>query len=284
MPSWKKFNLNDFHISKKGRPYIFAKLNTEGLKGVQPATKAVFFPHKIVDGKLVIVPEDEVSRLESNLDWKVKFPAAVEEFKVGKSVLEEIEGMPIDLDKFSLLSQAIQAENETVIFYQNLQDMFPEWRDVLQDIINEELKHVGQFEALRDASSVTVATKVEQGQNEADAQMHGIAVEGLEEDFPFTFIEMKTFKDSWSDAGYGDRELRLLEKEISSNHSSAIQLKHNFYKIRFSPINKGKSGDTRVVYYLKTDKVYLFYAFKKADRANLERVILDLFIEFSKKL
>lgn len=284
MPGWKKFNLNDFHISKKGRPYIFAKLNTEGLKGVQPATKAVFFPYKIVDGKLVIVPEDEVSRLESNLDWKVKFPAAVEEFKVGKSVLEEIEGMPIDLDKFSLLSQAIQAENETVIFYQNLQDMFPEWRDVLQDIINEELKHVGQFEALRDASSVTVATKVEQGQNEADAQIHGIAVEGFEEDFPFTFIEMKTFKDSWSDAGYGDRELRLLEKEISSNHSSAIQLKHNFYKIRFSPINKGKSGDTRVVYYLKTDKVYLFYAFKKADIANLERAILDLFIEFSKKL
>ncbi len=189
MPNWKKFNLNDFNISKKGRPYIFAKLNTEGLKGVQPATKAVFFPHKIVDGKLVIVPEDEVSRLESDLDWKVKFPVAVEEFKVGKSVLEEIEGMPIDLDKFSLLSQAIQAENETVIFYQNLQDMFPEWRDVLQDIINEELKHVGQFEALRDASSVTVATKVEQGQNEADAQMHGIAVEGLEKDF--TYLKSK---------------------------------------------------------------------------------------------
>ena len=58
MPSWKKFNLNDFHISKKGRPYLFAKLNTEGLKGVQPATKAVFFPHKIVDGKLVVVPEE----------------------------------------------------------------------------------------------------------------------------------------------------------------------------------------------------------------------------------
>lgn len=284
MPDWKKFNLDDFYISKSGKPYLFARLNTEGLKGVQPTTKAVFFPHKVTEERIVVVPSDIVKKLESDTEWKIKFPAAVEEFKVGKSVLEEIEGMPIDLDKFSLLSQAIQAENETVVFYQNLQDMFPEWRDVLQDIINEELKHVGQFEALRDASSVTVATKVEQGQNEADAQMHGIAVEGLEEDFPFTFIEMKTFKDSWKDAGYGDKELRLLEKEISSNHSSAIQLKHNFYKIRFSPINKGKSGDTRVVYYLKTDKVYLFYAFKKADMANLEKAILDLFIEFSKKL
>jgi len=181
MSSWKKFNLDDFHISKSGKPFLFARLNTDGIRGVQPTTKAVFFPHKITEERVVVVPDDIVRKFESDLEWKVKFPAAVEEFKVGKSVLEEIEGMPIDLDKFSLLSQAIQSENETVIFYQNLQDMFPEWRDVLQDIINEELKHIGQFEALRDASSVTVATKVEQGQNEADAQMHGIALEGFEE-------------------------------------------------------------------------------------------------------
>lgn len=277
MPGWKKFNLNDFHISKKGRPYIFAKLNTEGLKGVQPATKAIFFPHKIVDGKLVIVPEDEVSRLESNLDWKVKFPAAVEEFKVCKSVLEEIEGMPIDLDKFSLLSQAIQAENETVIFYQNLQDMFPEWRDVLQDIINEELKHVGQFEALRDVSSVTVATKVEQGQNEADAQMHGIAIEGLEDDTKYTFIELEPFKKSWKNLGFGDVELRILQKNILDLHNTSADLGSNLYKIRFTVSNKGKSSSNRTVYYLKTDKVYLIYAFAKQDEMNISSKDLEIF-------
>lgn len=179
MAKWKKYSINDFYISKNGKPYLYARLNTYGLRGVQPSKKAIFFPSKVTEKGEVLVPADIVDGLESDMDWEVRFPVALEELKLGKSVLEEIESMPIDLDKFALLSQAIQSENETVIFYQNLQDMFPEWKDVLQDIIDEELKHIGQFEALRDASSVTVATNVEQGQNEADAQMQGIAVESV---------------------------------------------------------------------------------------------------------
>jgi hypothetical protein len=277
MSDWKKFNLDDFHISKSSKPYLFARLNTEGLKGVQPTTKAVFFPHKVTEERIVIVPSDIVRKLESDTEWKVKFPAAVEEFKMGKSVLEEIEGMPINLDKFSLLSQAIQAENETVVFYQNLQDMFPEWRDVLQDIINEELKHIGQFEALRDASSVTVATKVEQGQNEADAQMHGIAVEGLEDDIKYTFVELDSFKKSWKNLGFGDAELRILQKNILDLHNTSADLGSNLYKIRFAVSNKGKSSSNRTVYYLKTDKVYLIYAFVKQDEANISSKDLEVF-------
>lgn len=283
MAKWRKFNLSDFHIDKNGKPYLYAKLSS-GTRGLQDRTKPVFFASKVLPDKKVLIPEEDIERLEKDRDWKVRFPRAVEELKVGKTVLEEIEGMPIELDKFSLVAQAIQSENETVIFYQNLQDMFPEWKDVLQDIINEELKHIGQFEALRDASSVTVATKVEQGQNEADAQMKGIAIENFNKKFPYEFIEIESFASSWKDMGYGDRELCLLEKEISLNHATADNLRHNFYKIRFSPINKGKSGDSRVIYYLKLDRIYLFYAFKKSDEANIDRKILDIFIDFSKKL
>ena len=58
-------------------------------------------------------------------------------------------------------------------------EVFPEWREVLQDIINEELKHIGQLEALRNEQP-QVGQKVDEGENEAEAQMKGIAVEGVD--------------------------------------------------------------------------------------------------------
>lgn len=186
MSKWNKYRLKDFAIDKNGKPYLYASFNTYGLRGVQPQKKAVFFPSKILDGEYVIVPKDRVDELERDVDWKVKFPTALESIQtkeidiVPKSVVEEIEGMPLETDKFSLLSQAIQVENDSVIFYQNLMEIFPEWREVLQDITNEELKHIGQLEALRNEQP-QVGQKVEEGENEADAQMKGIAVEGADQ-------------------------------------------------------------------------------------------------------
>lgn len=185
MSKWNKYRLKDFAIDKNGKPYLYASFNTYGLRGVQPQKKAVFFPSKILDEEYVIVPKDRVDELERDVDWKVKFPTALESIQtkeidiVPKSVVEEIEGMPLETDKFSLLSQAIQVENDSVIFYQNLMEIFPEWREVLQDITNEELKHIGQLEALRNEQP-QVGQKVEEGENEADAQMKGIAVEGVD--------------------------------------------------------------------------------------------------------
>jgi len=283
MAKWRKFNLSDFHIDKNGKPYLYAKLSS-GTRGLQDRTKPVFFASKVLPDKKVLIPEEDIERLEKDRDWKVRFPRAMEELKIGKTVLEEIEGMPIELDKFSLIAQAIQSENETVIFYQNLQDMFPEWKDVLQDIINEELKHIGQFEALRDASSVTVATKVEQGQNEADAQMRGIAIEEFEDEIKYSFVELDPFKKSWKHLGFGDEELRLLQKTILDLHNGAQELGTNLYKIRFSVSNKGKSSSNRTVYYLKTDKVYLIYAFSKQDEANISEKDLEVFRLLAKTL
>ena len=186
MSKWNKYRLKDFAIDKNGKPYLYASFNTYGLRGVQPQKKAVFFPSKILDGGYIIVPKDRVDELERDVDWKVKFPTALESIQtkeidiVPKSVVEEIEGMPLETDKFSLLSQAIQVENDSVIFYQNLMEIFPEWREVLQDITNEELKHIGQLEALRNEQP-QVGQKVEEGENEADAQMKGIAVEGVDQ-------------------------------------------------------------------------------------------------------
>ena len=178
MAIWKRFHLNDFPIGKNGKPYIYGRAKTYGIRGLAPTSRAVFFPNK-VKGDEIVVPADVVWKLEHDSDYEISFPPALEDLKMGRSVIEEIENMPIEIDKFALIAQAIQSENETVIFYQNLQEMFPEWKDVLQNIIDEELKHIGQFEALRDMSSATVADKVEQGQQEADAQMSGVATESV---------------------------------------------------------------------------------------------------------
>lgn len=210
MSKWNKYRLKDFAIDKNGKPYLYASFNTYGLRGVQPQKKAVFFPSKILDEEYVIVPKDKVDELERDVDWKVKFPTALESIQtkeidiVPKSVVEEIEGMPLETDKFSLLSQAIQVENDSVIFYQNLMEIFPEWREVLQDITNEELKHIGQLEALRNEQP-QVGQKVEEGENEADAQMKGIAVEGVDQ-----------MKGQMNYQGVGAKESYYVDNKIMS--------------------------------------------------------------------
>lgn len=89
----------------------------------------------------------------------------------------------LDVDKYGLLASAIETENETVVFYQNLLQMFPEWSEVLQDIIDEELKHVGQLETLRNASSQQVQDNIDDGKDEACKQLAGVATENMNNEF-----------------------------------------------------------------------------------------------------
>lgn len=69
------------------------------------------------------------------------------------------------------IGSAINSEEETIIFYKDLLDMFPNFEPVLQDIIAEEEKHIGQLQVLRDNSSDAMKANIEKGVEEAEHQL-----------------------------------------------------------------------------------------------------------------
>lgn len=107
----------------------------------------------------------------SSLDSKVAHES------IGKAVLEAIEGDTLtgsaetDITmKYSMLSEAIKAEDETVILYRQYRETCPEWADILDDIIREEEKHVGQLRALMNSLSSEIAENIEKGEEEGEQQ------------------------------------------------------------------------------------------------------------------
>ena len=69
------------------------------------------------------------------------------------------------------IGSAINSEEETIVFYKDLLDMFPDFESVLQDIIAEEEKHIGQLQVLRDNSSDAMKANIEKGVEEAEHQL-----------------------------------------------------------------------------------------------------------------
>lgn len=69
------------------------------------------------------------------------------------------------------IGSAITSEEETIVFYKDLLDMFPDFEPVLQDIIGEEEKHIGQLQVLRDNSSEQMKSNIEKGVEEAEHQL-----------------------------------------------------------------------------------------------------------------
>ena len=69
------------------------------------------------------------------------------------------------------IGSAINSEEETIIFYKDLLDMFPDFAPVLEDIIAEEEKHIGQLEVLRNSSSSEMTKNIEKGVEEAEHQL-----------------------------------------------------------------------------------------------------------------
>lgn len=98
--------------------------------------------------------------------------------------IEEIESTPETTLKFGLLSEAIKAENDTVVLYQSYMQQYPDWADVLQDITNEELKHIGQLEDLRNRLSSNIGQKIAEGEVEGKGQIiEQQATEAFGDDF-----------------------------------------------------------------------------------------------------
>jgi rubrerythrin len=69
------------------------------------------------------------------------------------------------------MGSAINSEEETIVFYKDLLDMFPDFAPVLKDIIAEEEKHIGQLEVLRNSASSEMTKNIKKGVEEAEHQL-----------------------------------------------------------------------------------------------------------------
>ncbi|MBO5425277.1 MAG: DUF4314 domain-containing protein [Lachnospiraceae bacterium] len=84
---------------------------------------------------------------------------------------EAAEAVDNSRDVVGPIGSAITSEEETIVFYRDLLDMFPDFEPVLQDIIAEEEKHIGQLQVLRDNSSEQMKSNIEKGEEEAEHQL-----------------------------------------------------------------------------------------------------------------
>lgn len=91
------------------------------------------------------------------------------------SVVESINDFNVEADKFSVLSNALASENEGIVFYKNLQQMFPEWSQELSEIIEAKLNTVGKLESLRNGISKEISDGIEGGASGKDETVVVIA-------------------------------------------------------------------------------------------------------------
>jgi len=88
-----------------------------------------------------------------------------------------------------------------------------------------------------------------------------------------TFIQTKEFSKNWEELGYSDEDLRRLELEIMKNPKAGevIPETGKLRKLRFTAINKGKSGGVRVCYvdFRVYDTIYLITVYAKKEKENL---------------
>lgn len=91
----------------------------------------------------------------------------------------------------------------------------------------------------------------------------------------YRFVDISSFTQDWSDLGWGDDELRLLENEISRNPNRppVVPGGGGARKIRLAnpASGKGKSGGSRVLYAFLADYgiVLLIAAWSKSEREDL---------------
>lgn len=115
-------------------------------------------------------PEDEVAtedlEPESEYEDENSLMAALDE-EVG------IPSAPGEDARYAILAQGVSLENDSIVYYNQLKEMFPEDSQVIQDIIDEELKHVGQLQALMNKNP-NVSQNFSKGIQEGEKQIAGI--------------------------------------------------------------------------------------------------------------
>lgn len=75
--------------------------------------------------------------------------------------------------RYAILAQGVSLENDSIVYYNQLKEMFPEDSQVIQDIIDEELKHVGQLQALMNKNP-NVSQNFSKGIQEGEKQIAGV--------------------------------------------------------------------------------------------------------------
>ena len=75
------------------------------------------------------------------------------------------------VERLAVFSQAIKSEEETITFYSQIASEFPDSKQVMEDIIREETKHIGQLQVLRDKLSKKFQQSVDDGTDEAEHQI-----------------------------------------------------------------------------------------------------------------
>lgn len=115
-------------------------------------------------------PEDETAtediEPESEYEDENSLMAALDE-EVG------IHSTPGEDARYAILAQGVSLENDSIVYYNQLKEMFPEDSQVIQDIIDEELKHVGQLQALMNKNP-NVSQNFSKGVQEGEKQIAGI--------------------------------------------------------------------------------------------------------------
>ena len=115
-------------------------------------------------------PEDEVAtedlEPESEYEDENSLMAALdEEVEIPSATGEDA--------RYAILAQGVSLENDSIIYYNQLKEMFPEDSQVIQDIIDEELKHVGQLQALLNKNP-NVLQNFSKGIKEGEKQIAGV--------------------------------------------------------------------------------------------------------------
>lgn len=88
-----------------------------------------------------------------------------------------------------------------------------------------------------------------------------------------TFIQTFEFVRQWEKLGLSDDDLRRLELELLKNPQigAVIRGTGGLRKMRFSFVNQGKRGSSRVCYvdYVMHETIYLITVYSKNDKDNL---------------
>ena len=75
------------------------------------------------------------------------------------------------VERLAVFSQAIRSEEETITFYSQIAEQFPDSKHIMEDIIREETKHIGQLQVLRDKLSKKFQQSIDDGTTEAQHQI-----------------------------------------------------------------------------------------------------------------
>ena len=89
------------------------------------------------------------------------------------------------------------------------------------------------------------------------------------------FIITQEFDKNWKNMGLSDKELRVLQEELTLNpqKGDVIQGTGGLRKIRISFDGRGKSGSGRACYvdFVVYGKIYLVTAYPKNEKENLSK-------------